>query len=48
MPVLEAAISGDPDLAQPFGLMLEALDALRRDELYVAAGVAPDFAFSVS
>jgi regulator of RNase E activity RraA len=44
MPVLEATISGDPDPAQPFGLMLEALDALRRDELYVAAGVAPDFA----
>ena len=44
MPALEATISEDPDPAQPFGLMLEALDALRQDELYVAAGVAPDFA----
>jgi len=44
MPVLEIAISEDPDPGQPFGLMLDALDALQPDELYVAAGVAPAFA----
>jgi len=44
MPVLEITISDEPDPRQPFGLMLEALDALQQDELYVAAGVAPAFA----
>ncbi len=44
MPVLEMIISDDPDPRQPFGLMLDALDALQQDELYVAAGVAPGFA----
>ncbi len=44
MPVLEITISDDPDPTQPFGLMLDALDALQQDELYVAAGVAPAFA----
>ncbi len=44
MPVLEICISGEPDPGQPFGLMLEALDALQPNEVYVAAGVAPAFA----
>ncbi|MCI0428495.1 MAG: RraA family protein [Nitrospiraceae bacterium] len=44
MPVLEITISDEPDPRQPFGLMLDALDALQQDELYIAAGVAPGFA----
>ncbi len=44
MPVLETTISDEPDPHRPFGLMLEALDALQRDELYIATGVAPAFA----
>ena len=44
MPVLEADIFDDNDgsrgaaLAKPFGLMLEALDDLRPNEVYVATG----------
>src|SRR6266536_3138444 len=36
MPVLEADLSGKA--SKPFGLMLEALDDLKRDEVYVAGG----------
>ena len=42
MTVLEVDIFQEPD--QPFGLMLEALDSLRRNEIYVAAGASPRYA----
>lgn len=51
MPVLEADYFDDvcpgahnPVSAQPFGLMLEALDDLRRDEIYVCTGASPRYA----
>jgi regulator of RNase E activity RraA len=42
MTVLENDVkpSGDP----PFGLMLKALDSLRQDEIYIAAGSSPSYA----
>lgn len=33
-----------PDDAQPFGLMLEALDDLKRNEVYLCAGASPAYA----
>lgn len=42
MTVLEADVSHEPDL--PFGLMLEALDSLQPDEVYVAGGSSPRYA----
>jgi 4-hydroxy-4-methyl-2-oxoglutarate aldolase len=49
MPVLEADIFDDnahsPGAAKPFGLMLEALDDLRPNEVYVAAGGSLRYAF---
>jgi regulator of RNase E activity RraA len=42
MTVLEADVFQEPDL--PFGLMLEALDALRPNEVYVVTGGSPRFA----
>lgn len=50
MTVLEADVpAGDgggvnPLLKQPFGLMLEALDDLREDEVYVCSGASPSYA----
>lgn len=48
MPVLEAdvtAASGaNPALAQPFGLMLDALDDLKHGEVYICTGAAPRYA----
>jgi regulator of RNase E activity RraA len=51
MPVLEADDAGGegPDRAnatmnQPFGLMLRALDDLRKNEVYVCTGASPDYA----
>ena len=51
MPVLESNWpgGGDPDARTPlgrqaFGLMFQALDALKPDEVYVATGCAPQFA----
>jgi regulator of RNase E activity RraA len=51
MPVLESNFfAGEPSGAcsaadrQPFGLMFQALDDLRPDEVYVATGCAPQFA----
>lgn len=41
MPLLEVAAMPDDD---SFGLMFEALDSLRKDEVYVAAAGAPPFA----
>jgi regulator of RNase E activity RraA len=46
MTVLEADISGeaDPALAKPFGLMLEALDDLKPNEIYICTGASPTYA----
>jgi len=34
----------NPLLSKPFGLMLEALDDLKQDEVYICAGASPDYA----
>lgn len=34
----------DPTLARPFGLMLEALDDLQKNEVYVCTGSSPSYA----
>ena len=51
MPVLEADVwpASEPTgrsatLDKPFGLMLEALDDLQQNEVYVCAGASPDYA----
>ena len=51
LPVLEADTVGEPEnpaanpvLAKPFGLMLEALDDLKRNEIYICAGASPRYA----
>ncbi len=48
MPVLEADVFGEGSenalLKKPFGLMLEALDDLRVNEVYVCTGASPEFA----
>lgn len=51
MPVLEADCSGEisdsgnnPVMAKPFGLMLEALDDLKMNEVYICTGSSPDYA----
>jgi len=51
MPVLEADDEGGEGpgrandlLNRPFGLMLEALDDLRRDEVYICSGSSPAYA----
>jgi regulator of RNase E activity RraA len=51
MTVLEAdffdeAVEGshNPISARPFGLMLEALDDLKRDEVYICTGASPNYA----
>jgi len=51
MPVLEADVfteaetgSGNPVMAKPFGLMLEALDDLRANEMYSCTGASPRYA----
>jgi len=42
MPVLSADVP--PPAAKPFGLMLEALDDLKPNEVYLATGGTPDYA----
>ena len=42
MPVLEADIFGEPE--KPFGLMFEALDDLKQDEIYLCVGGSPRYA----
>ena len=42
MPVLEADCFGEPE--KPFGLMLEALDDLKENEVYVCTGDSPRYA----
>ncbi len=51
MPVLEADVFGEseaqsnnPAMAKPFGLMLEALDDLRTNEIYICTGGSPRYA----
>jgi regulator of RNase E activity RraA len=49
MPVLEADMvhegsSNNPSLNKPFGLMLEALDDLKENEVYVCSGASPRYA----
>lgn len=51
MPVLEADCSGEisdsgnnPVMSKPFGLMLEALDDLKMNEVYICTGSSPDYA----
>jgi regulator of RNase E activity RraA len=51
MPVLEADVHGEYHetsknsiLKRPFGLMLEALDDLKKDEVYICTGASPDYA----
>lgn len=50
MPVLEADVLGEavggqnPLLNKSFGLMLEALDDLKQDEVYICSGSSPDYA----
>jgi len=43
MPVLEADLDAD-DPAADFGLMLRALDDLKRGEVYICTGGSPDYA----
>src|SRR5690606_11683837 len=50
-PVLEADVFGDnqttsknPILKRSFGLMLEALDDLKRNEVYICTGASPGYA----
>jgi regulator of RNase E activity RraA len=50
MPVLEADVfeaastSNNPILSKPFGLMLEALDDLQANEIYICTGASPTYA----
>lgn len=51
MPVLEADVfadsgdpAGNPVMARPFGLMLEALDDLKPHEVYICTGASPRYA----
>ncbi|HEX4121499.1 MAG TPA: RraA family protein [Verrucomicrobiae bacterium] len=50
MTVLEADVldsqetSRNPVLKKPFGLMLEALDDLKRNEIYICSGASPTYA----
>jgi regulator of RNase E activity RraA len=51
MPVLEADVFSEvaedsrlPLMKQPFGLMFEALDSLRPNEVYICAGASPRYA----
>src|SRR5690606_33649918 len=51
MTVLEADVLGasssstnNPVLSKPFGLMLDALDDLRKNEVYLCSGASPSYA----
>lgn len=44
MPVLEVDVAPGEGERKPFGLMLEALDDLKKNEVYVAAGASPTYA----
>jgi regulator of RNase E activity RraA len=42
--VLEEDISGEVDSTRPFGLMLDALDDLKTNEVYICTGSSPSYA----
>jgi len=44
MPVLEADVFAEPDPVEPFGKMLDALDDMTTDEVYICAGASPRYA----
>jgi regulator of RNase E activity RraA len=51
MPVLEADVfaealeeTNNPIMKKPFGIMFEALDSLREDEVYICTGASPRYA----
>ena len=51
MPVLEADVYGESQadshnsaLRQPFGIMFEALDSLKENEVYICSGSSPNYA----
>ncbi len=51
MPVLEADVfeevstsTHNPIMKKPFGIMFEALDSLKEDEVYICAGASPNYA----
>lgn len=51
MPVLEADVFGEdvensknPVMQKPFGIMFEALDDLKKDEVYICTGSSPKYA----
>lgn len=51
MPVLEADVfeevtkdSKNPIMEKPFGIMFEALDDLKEDEVYICSGASPNYA----
>lgn len=52
MPVLEAdafeelSDGANPVMKKPFGLMLEALDDLKEDEVYICTGASPSYALA--
>ena len=40
----EATLSKNPIMQKPFGIMFEALDDLKEDEVYICSGSSPNFA----
>jgi regulator of RNase E activity RraA len=50
MPVLEADVfeeaadSNNPLMKKPFGIMFEALDSLKENEVYICSGASPNYA----
>lgn len=50
MPVLEADVfeevanSNNPIMKKPFGIMFEALDSLKEDDVYICSGASPNYA----
>jgi regulator of RNase E activity RraA len=44
--ISEGAIAGshDPQMDRPFGLMMDALDDLKHDEVYICTGASPNYA----
>ncbi|HEY2017360.1 MAG TPA: RraA family protein [Bryobacteraceae bacterium] len=44
MPVLEADLTDEASAGRPFGLMLDALDNLKRNEVYICTGASPAYA----
>lgn len=40
----QSSITDNPVMKQPFGLMFEALDSLKEDEVYICTGASPNYA----